>query len=102
MPRFTVRVELHGAENQPAKYTALHEAMGKKGFRRTISFTGDGDDTKYELPPAEYNRTPDAALTVANVLEEAKAAASTVQKEFSVLVTQTEVARGIFGLKKVN
>jgi hypothetical protein len=98
MPRFTVRVELHGAENQPAKYTALHEAMGKKGFSRTITFS----DTKYELPPAEYNRTPDAALTVDDVLRDAKAAAATVQKEFSVLVTRTDVARGIWGLKKLN
>jgi hypothetical protein len=99
IPRFTVRVELHDAEKQPEKYTQLHEAMRKKGFSRTITFS---NDTKYELPPAEYNHAPDTALTVEEVLGDVKAAASTVQKEFSVLVTQTEVARGIFGLKKVN
>jgi hypothetical protein len=98
MPRFTVRVELHGAEGRIETYDKLHKEMEKKGFSRQLKL---GEIT-YEMPPAEYNRN-DNSLTADKALDDAKAAAAAVWNKFSVLVTQaqTDVNRKQFGLKVV-
>ncbi|MBV8097948.1 MAG: hypothetical protein JOZ31_02210 [Verrucomicrobia bacterium] len=96
MPRFTVRVELHGAEDDREVYDRLHSTMKKHGFSRTISF----GNVRYELPSAEYNRTGDS-LIGKDVLEDAKAAAEEVWEDFAILVTQTQESRLRWNLKKV-
>ena len=96
MPRFTVRVELHGAEDEPDVYSELHAAMKGRNFSRTISF----GNVRYELPSAEYTRSGDK-LSGEQVLEDAKAAASEVWEVFSVFVTMTEADRLRYNLKKV-
>jgi hypothetical protein len=97
MARFTVRVELHGAEGKEDTYSKLHKEMAKKGFSREIEI----DEITYELPPAEYNWTGDSDPD--EVLKHAKAAASIVWKTFSVLVTKAEpnLSRKQYGLKVV-
>lgn len=50
MTKFTVRVELHDAEN--SDYERLHEEMERRGFARKII----GNDQRiFQLPPGEYN-----------------------------------------------
>jgi hypothetical protein len=83
MARFTTRVELHKATD--SDYEDLHKYMAAKGFSRTIT-SGD-DETKYRLPPAEYNRETDA--TRAKVLDDAKAAAAKTGRTNEILVTES-------------
>jgi hypothetical protein len=96
MPRFTVRVELHKAEDEPGIYKKLHTAMEKKGFSRTIV----RDKVTLELPTAEYHNEGEK-LTGEVILEDAKAAAKTVWEDFSVLVTETEKPKLVWNLKQV-
>jgi hypothetical protein len=93
---FTVRVELHGAENESETYAALHKAMGKRKFHRSIR----QNESTYELPPAEYHRSGDG-LTGEDVLEDGKAAAKELWGKFAVLVTVTESPKLHWGLKKI-
>ena len=98
MPRFTIRVELHGAEGRVETYNKLHREMEKKGSSRLIKF----GKVTYEMPPAEYNRNEDS-LTADKALADAKAAAAAVWEKFSVLITQAQadVDRKQYGLKAV-
>lgn len=94
MARFTTRVVLHGVEESDTDtYEKLHAAMGRAKFSRTIQGT---DMVVYDMPPAEYNRIADGK-SVDSIRDEAAAAARTVWKEFSVLVT--EGTRSWVGLK---
>jgi len=81
MANFTVRVELH--QGEWADYERLHAAMEQKGFSRLI--TADSGRI-YHLPWAEYDGT--ASLTSMQVLEIARAAAATTEKQNAVLVTE--------------
>ncbi|WP_313025585.1 hypothetical protein [Pseudomonas lopnurensis] len=83
MTNYTVRVVLIDAEWDD--YEQLHEAMGRKGFTRTIA---DGDGKVYQLPDAEYN-LPRSNLDRQAVLKQVKSAAGTTGKRYSVLVTQS-------------
>jgi hypothetical protein len=83
MSAFTTRVELHGATW--SDYEKLHAEMRREGFSQTITDGTNG--TVYELPPAEYNY--EGPITRAAVLNKAKAAASRVKTENSVLVTES-------------
>ena len=47
MTSFTVRVELHDADDDD--YSSLHRAMAEEGFVRWIK---NGDGVKYRLPTA--------------------------------------------------
>lgn len=94
MPKFTTRVELHNSED----YEKLHTAMKNEGFSRTIKW--DGDDNTYQLPTAEYTCGGNE-LTKDGVLAAARKAATTVTKEYSVLVTQADGSRRQYGLKVV-
>ena len=85
MPNFTVRVELHGADE--TDYENLHEAMERKGFVRWIESNGG----RYRLPTAEYNLL-DAGMDKAKVLEIAKSTASSVKRSPSPWVLVTESA----------
>lgn len=93
MAKFTTRVELHDAKS-PEDYTGLHEYMEEEGFSRRIRF----GQVRYELPTAEYNYTDED--TIESVLEAAKRAATKTGKKFSVLVTETTVARAHYNLKE--
>jgi hypothetical protein len=91
---FTTRVELHAADEYD--YTALHTAMAKEGFSRTIRKEGE---SAFHLPTAEYSKNGE--FTINQVLEDAKRAAATTRKAFGVLVTQSEIARAWYGLEPV-
>jgi hypothetical protein len=93
MARFTVRIELH--EAQWADYDALHAAMERQGFSRTI--TSD-EGLAYQLPWAEYNGV--ANLTSSQIRDIAKNVADTTRKRNSVLVTEAN-ARAWSGLTPV-
>lgn len=92
MSKFTVRVELHDADNDD--YDTLHAAMKKKGFSRTIE---SGNGQIYHLPTAEYN--VDGDYDTATVLDKAKSAANTTNLEYGVLVTES-AGRKWYGLPK--
>lgn len=94
MTSFTTRVELHNATRDD--YVALHEKMRAKGFYQAIR---SSDGTVYHLPPAEYDYAGD--VTRDQVLEKAKAAASSVKSSYAVLVTES-AGRVWYGLTKVN
>ncbi|HAT4017114.1 TPA: DUF2622 domain-containing protein [Citrobacter freundii] len=81
MTRFTVRIELHGADD--SHYEALHEAMAAKGFSKTVVGTSG---TEYDLPGGEYSYT--ANETLDSVLQKAGSTADTIISN-SVLVTQS-------------
>jgi hypothetical protein len=91
---FTIRVELHGAEDKPDKYEALHKAMEEKEFNRTMKLDG----ATYELPPAEYC-CDDLLLNKQQVLDATVAVAKKVWEDFSVLVTKTLEKRAQYNLK---
>lgn len=94
MANFTTRVELLGSPPE-SEYEKLHKEMAKRGFRRTITINGE----TFELPHAEYNSSSDSE-TAEQMKDKAVAAAQTVQKEFRVLVTETQVARKRHNLEK--
>ena len=95
MSSFTVRVELHDAEDL---YDDLHEAMSEEGFFRTIKI----DEVRYQLPTAEYS-LPNSDLSAQEVLEKAERAANSVKSkpQPSILVTKTEIRRYHSGLQIV-
>ncbi|ELY2798354.1 type V toxin-antitoxin system endoribonuclease antitoxin GhoS [Cronobacter dublinensis] len=94
MTNYTVRVELHYADNDD--YEALHEEMSNENFRRTISIDG----VKWELPTAEYSIVCD--LTPHEILSKAQKAANKVQPEPepSIIVTGSPSPRVFSGLKR--
>lgn len=81
MANFTVRVELHDADDED--YERLHEFMSDQGFERTVV---GNDNVKYALPPAEYVLV-NVQFTMSKVLEKAKLAASETAKRHAVFVT---------------
>ena len=81
MPCFTIRVELHGADEND--YETLYEHMKAKGFSKTIK---GSDGTIYELPPAEYNMIK--TITRAAVRDLAAAAVKATRKKAGILVTE--------------
>jgi hypothetical protein len=93
VPRFTVRVELHAADDDD--YETLHGAMKTEGFSRRIT---SGDGITYHLPTAEYNREAD--LTKEDILESAKRAAAKTSRKAAILVTESN-GRIWSGLDKV-
>ncbi len=94
MPKYTVRVELHGVPHDSATYAILHRAMQRRGFSRTIE-TGDG--RTYQLPTEEYNY--EGNEDGEEVRAAAKEAARETGKAFAVLVTQS-LLRWWSGLKE--
>jgi hypothetical protein len=92
MAQFTVRVELHRANQDD--YDALHSAMEEEGFTRQIK---SSDGTRYQLPTAEYNRSSNK--TKQEIRDSAAAAASTTGKKYAILVTQS-AGRSWEGLTK--
>lgn len=93
MTQFTVRVELHRANQDD--YDALHAAMEGEGFSRQIK---SSDGTRYHLPMAEYNRT--SRKTRQEILDSAAAAADTTGKKYGIVVTES-AGRSWRGLKEV-
>ncbi len=93
MTQFTVRVELHRADQDD--YDVLHSAMEKQGFSRRIKSDGG---TTYHLPTAEYNRTSNK--TRQEILDSAGAAAATTGKKHGIIVTES-AGRVWRGLKEV-
>jgi hypothetical protein len=83
MPRFTTRVELHGADSED--YDTLHDAMRDEGFSKTITDSSTGQE--FELPEAEYNIEGD--FKKQQVLEKAKNAVAETGLESSILVTKS-------------
>jgi len=94
MPRFTIRVELHGTDQGSKAYDALHEAMRARHFSRSITL----NEIMYGFP--EYSRSGDF-LSGPQVLRDAQAAASDVWEDFSLAVTQTDKPWLQWNLKKI-
>lgn len=94
MTSYTVRVELHGADDDD--YTNLHTAMEEEGFVRWIA---GSDGNKDRLPTAEYNLANSTADR-AEVLRRARSAANSVKSEPTpwIIVTQS-AGRSWSGLK---
>ena len=92
MAMFTVRVELHKADW--SDYETLHAEMEERGFSRQV--TSD-DGVTYHLPLAEYSII--ANLTIDQVLERAKAAATATNKKFGIFVSEA-IRRKWIGLDK--
>lgn len=80
MAEFTVRIELHDAND---KYEALHEAMKRDGFSRTIV---SNEGTEQHLPPDEYYFIGDKSPS--QVLSSAKPAMGATRLKGAVLVTE--------------
>jgi len=80
MARYTVRVELHEANQND--YEDLHDYMQQEGFRRYIT---DDKGKKYQLPTAEYNIDDPGNKNA--VLAKTRKAAARTYKEYMVLVT---------------
>ena len=85
MARFTTRVELHNSATW-GDYEQLHSGMESHGYKRTI--TEDDTGESYHLPWAEYNLIAD--VNKDGALARAHAAAATVGKPFSLLVTESK------------
>lgn len=81
MSNFTTRIELHGAT--VAEYEKLHSAMQKAGFSRTI-LSNKGQT--HILPTAEYICS---GQSLDQVLSTAGKVASTTDKTYSILVSET-------------
>ena len=94
MANFTVRVELHKA-SYPNEYEPLHKAMKEAGFSRQVSKDGK---TWYKLPTAEYSKIGNYTST--QILDSAKAATSSIWKNYSVLVTKSEEIREWYNLEE--
>lgn len=93
MATFTVRVELHDADD--SDYDTLWTEMKARGFKRRV--TSD-DGITYKLPPAEYSY--DGDITRSDVLKKAKEAAAATGRDYAVLVTES-AGRTWSGLEKV-
>jgi hypothetical protein len=94
MTNYTVRVELHNANDED--YSNLHAAMEDEGFVRYIT---NSEGSKDRLPTAEYNLA-NTELARSNVLKRAKTAANSVKSEPTPWILVTESAgRAWSGLK---
>jgi hypothetical protein len=93
MPNYMTRVELHHATEED--YETLHAAMEAQGFERTIT---SAERRVYHLPTAEYYRATN--LQRGQVLESAKAAATTTGRRYAVVVTESNGLTW-FGLEEV-
>ena len=94
MSNFTTRVELYDAA-AIEDYNKLNEEMSKQGFRKRVQMPGQ---PVYQLPTGEYNFN-DEYLSISQVLEMAKTAATASGKRFSVLVTKADGNREWFNLE---
>jgi hypothetical protein len=88
MAQFTVRVELHGADEDD--YEVFFGAMETAGFSRYIA---SDEGVPYHLPWAEYNI--EANSTRSEVLDIATSAAKATGRENSILVTQSSGRTGL-------
>lgn len=93
MARFTIRIELHGAE--PNDYPALHKAMEHAGFLCTITST---EGIVYKLPKAEYSLI--GPYTFDQAFAKAKKAAATIGEPLSILATEVAGFRKFLNLDK--
>lgn len=82
MAVYITRVELHDAKWDD--YNILHREMRSEGFKQTIA---SDQGVSFHLPTAEYHIS--TALSLSQVLEKAKAAATRTRKGFGVLVTES-------------
>ncbi len=85
MANFTVRVELHGADE--THYDILHAHMSANGFNRFVSgVTQTGELGYWRLPSAEYDHTSDRS--VFDVRDAVKLLADSIKPGAWVLVTE--------------
>lgn len=79
---YLIRVELFGNASWLV-YQQLHEKLERLGYKRTIV---SSDGLIYDLPTATYYKH--CPLALAQIVSEAKLAASTVWADSSVLVSE--------------
>lgn len=83
---YIIRVELHHAQLQ--HYTELHQRLAKIGVTNVIA---GGQNTKWQLPPAEYVFAGPNAIE--EVLKAVKNVANTVVPSNAVMVTESAHCR---------
>ena len=93
MASFTVRMELHGANDDD--YETLHREMTEQGFETTIK---GSSGKRYELPKAEYSYR--GIGSVARVKRRALAAAKKTDRRAAILVTEVKGHRSWAGLQE--
>jgi hypothetical protein len=88
---FLIRIELHDGDSED--YEILHDAMARKGFKRTVSSAG----VEYDLPTAMYLYSGDQ--TTSEVHKKADAAAQSTALAYAIFVAMA--ADAVFsGLKE--
>jgi len=96
MTRFTIRIKLQ--QSSPEAYELLCTYMALHGFTRTI--TNSSTLETFQLPPGEFSFETEEDATKKQILDLAKAAASAITEEYSVLVTESN-GRTWYGLRPV-
>ncbi|MEN7529223.1 hypothetical protein [Cupriavidus sp. DL-D2] len=98
MTNFTVRVVLHGVDDDESElYTDLHDQMRKQGFSRQITLKNSGT---WKLPPAEYSKvSADAGSTVLAAAKKAALVVMGSELSFSIVLTESEKPRLIHNLE---
>ena len=97
MANFITRIELHGKPTDE-DYKELHEAMEKKGFKRTVTSKGNA----YHLPNAVYFSN-DLSIANGKVMTRAKQAVAATDKKASIVVVEAAniLASGLEPVKHV-
>ena len=96
MSNFTVRVELHGANE--SHYELLHAYMAAAGFFKFVSgATPCGESGTWKLPTAEYDYSSERSA--ADVRDAVKLLADSVKPGAWVLIT--EVASRAWSTEKI-
>ena len=84
MPKFIVRVVLHGARD-PEDYIEFHEVMKARQYLRTIV---GADGVRYELPPATYTAKGNN-WTKKDIRDEVRELADSTGLKNAVFVTES-------------
>jgi len=95
--KFTVRVELHGADEDGDDYDRLHDEMGENGFKKYLYYPGSKET--FALPTAEYRYFSETE-TNQQVVDKAYNIANRVKRNPSVISTEGPIARR--GLKEID
>lgn len=96
MTKFTTRVELYGTPDFKI-YQTLHEQMQQGGFTRQVML----NNIAYWLPNAEYTYISSVNVSKETVRDKVVKIVSSIWADFGVMVTQTEIDRCFYNLKKV-
>jgi len=95
--KFTVRVELHGADKDGDDYDRLHDEMEKREFKKTLYYSDS--KKRFALPTAEYRYFSETE-TNEQVVSKAYEIANRVKRNPSVISTEGPIAKR--GLEEID